>query len=140
MAENKTRPTTASVTGFMNAIGDRQMRADAKKVAAMMRRATGKRAKMWGPSIVGYGSYHYRYESGREGDFIITGFSPRKQALTVYIMPGFSSFSKLMSELGKYTTGKSCLYIKRLADVDEDVLEQLIRESVEYMRAHYETR
>lgn len=140
MADNKTQPTKASVTEFMNAIGDRQMRADAKKVAAMMRQATGKRARMWGPSIVGYGSYHYRYESGREGDFMITGFSPRKQALTVYIMPGFSRFPKLMAKLGKYKTGKSCLYIKRLADVDEVVLDQLIRDSVAHMRAHYETR
>ena len=139
MADNKTRPTRASVTAFMSAIGDRRMRADAKKVAAMMRRATGKRARMWGPSIVGYGSYHYRYASGREGDFMITGFSPRKQALTVYIMPGFSRFEELMAKLGKYKTGKSCLYIRRLADVDEAVLERLIGESVRYMRAHYET-
>ncbi len=139
MAENKTRPTSASVTAFMSTIDDRQMRADAKKVAAMMRRATGKRARMWGPSIVGYGSYHYRYASGREGDFMITGFSPRKQALTIYIMPGFSRFRDLMSKLGKYKTGKSCLYIRRLADVDETVLERLIGESVSYMRAHYET-
>lgn len=139
MADNKTRPTRASVTAFMAAIGDRQMRADAKKVAAMMRRATGKRARMWGPSIVGYGSYHYRYASGREGDFMITGFSPRKQALTIYIMPGFSRFEELMAKLGKYKTGKSCLYIRRLADVDEVVLERLIGESVRYMRAHYET-
>ena len=139
MADNKTQPTRASVTAFMAAIGDRQMRADAKKVAAMMRRATGKRARMWGPSIVGYGSYHYRYASGREGDHLITGFSPRKQALSIYIMPGFDRFQGLMSKLGKYTTGKSCLYIKRLADVDEAVLERLIDESVRYMRAHYET-
>lgn len=140
MADNKTRPTGSSVTAFMAAIEDPRMRADARKVAAMMRRATGKRARMWGPSIVGYGSYHYRYDSGREGDFMITGFSPRKQALTVYIMPGFGRFGKLMSKLGRYKTGKSCLYIKRLEDVDETVLEQLIRESVDYMRAHYETR
>ena len=140
MTDNKTRPTKANVTGFINAIDDRQMRADAKKFAAMMQRATGNRARMWGPSIVGYGGYHYRYESGREGDFMITGFAPRKQALTLYIMSGFSRFSKLMSKLGKYGTGKSCLYIKRLDDVDEDVLEQLIRESVEHRRAHYESR
>jgi hypothetical protein len=139
MADNKTRPTRASVTAFMAAIEDRKMRADAKQVAAMMRRATGKRARMWGPSIVGYGSYHYRYASGREGDYMITGFSPRRQALTIYIMPGFDRFQGLMSKLGKYTTGKSCLYIKRLADVDETVLERLIDESVKYMRAHYET-
>jgi len=139
MADNKTRPTRASVTAFMAAIEDRKMRADAKQVAAMMRRATGKRARMWGPSIVGYGSYHYRYASGREGDYMITGFSPRRQALTIYIMPGFDRFQGLMSKLGKYTTGKSCLYIKLLADVDETVLERLIDESVKYMRAHYET-
>ena len=139
MADNKTRPTRASVTAFMTAIRDPEMRTDTKKVAAMMRRATGKRARMWGPGIVGYGSYHYRYESGREGDFMITGFAPRKQALTIYIMPGFERFQGLMSKLGRYKTGKSCLYVKRLADVDETVLEQLIHESVGYMRAHYET-
>jgi hypothetical protein len=140
VAENKTRPTRASVSAFMNAIEDPGMRTDARKVAAMMRRATGKRATMWGPSIVGYGSHHYRYDSGREGDFLVTGFSPRKQALTVYIMPGFSHFADLMKKLGKYKTGKSCLYIRRLADIDEAVLERLVLESVKYMRAHYETR
>lgn len=139
MAENKTKATRASVTTFMNSIDDTQMRADARKVAAMMRRATGKRAKMWGASIVGYGTYHYRYASGREGDFMITGFSPRKQALTVYIMPGFTPFDKLMAKLGKYKTGKSCLYIKRLSDIDEIVLERLIGDSVEHMRKKYET-
>jgi hypothetical protein len=140
VADNKTRPSGASVTAFMDAIDDRQMRADARKVAAMMRRATGKRARMWGAGIVGYGSYHYRYESGREGDYLITGFSPRKRALTIYIKPGVSPFEHLMSKLGKYKTGKSCLYLNRLADVDEAVLERLINESVRYMRAHYETR
>jgi uncharacterized protein YdhG (YjbR/CyaY superfamily) len=140
MAELKTQPTRASVTEFLAGIDDRQQRADAKKVAAMMRRATGKRAKMWGASIVGYGSYHYKYASGREGDFMITGFSPRKQALTVYIMPGFSGLKKMMEKLGKYKTGKSCLYIKNLSDVDEKVLERLIDESVRQMRKRYETK
>jgi len=140
VAELKTRPTCASVTEFLAAVGDPQQRKDAKKVAAMMRRATGKRAKMWGASIVGYGSYHYRYASGREGDFMLTGFSPRKQALTVYVMPGFSGFSKLLEKLGKYKTGKSCLYIKRLADVDEKALEELIVDSVGKMRKRYETK
>ncbi|MDH3810211.1 MAG: DUF1801 domain-containing protein, partial [Gammaproteobacteria bacterium] len=139
MAENKTRATTASVTEFINAIEDRQKRADARKVAAIMRRVTGKRAKMWGPSIVGYGTYHYKYESGREGDFMIAGFSPRRQALTVYILAGFGRFDTLMGKLGKYKTGKSCLYIKRLSDVDEKVLEKLIDGSVKYMRNNYET-
>ena len=140
MAENKTQPTKASVTEFINAIDDKDKRADARKVAAMMRKATGKRAKMWGPSMVGYGSYHYRYASGREGDFMITGFSPRKQALTLYIMPGYGKFDALMKDLGKFKTGKACLYIKRLSDVDEDVLQNLISKSVEYMRANYETK
>jgi hypothetical protein len=139
MAENKTKATRASVTEFINSIDDKQMRADARKVAAMMRKATGKRARMWGASMVGYGTYHYRYESGREGDFMITGFSPRKRALAVYITPGFAPFKRLMAKLGKYKTGKSCLYINRLADVDEDVLERLIDDSVEHMRKKYET-
>ena len=139
MAENKTKATGASVTAFINSIDDTQKRADARKVAAMMRKATGKRAKLWGPSIVGYGTYHYKYASGREGDFLMTGFSPRKQALTVYVIPGFGHFETLMNKLGKYKTGKSCLYIKRLSDVDEKILEQLINRSVKYMREHYET-
>ena len=139
MAENKTKATRASVTEFINSIDDKQKRADARKVAAMMRKATGKRAKMWGTSIVGYGTYHYKYASGREGDFMVAGFSPRKQALTVYIMAGFSKYDALMKALGKYKTGKSCLYIKRLSDVDEKVLQRLINESVKYMRDNYET-
>lgn len=140
MAENKTQPTRRSVTALINGIDDLQKRADAKKIAAMMRKATGARAAMWGPSIVGYGRYHYRYESGREGDFMLTGFSPRKQALTVYIIPGFKPFESLMKKLGVYKTGKSCLYIKRLSDVDEGVLEHLIVESVKHMRRNYETK
>ena len=139
MAENKTKPTKLSVTSFLESVEDRQKRADCRKVAAMMRRATGKRAKMWGASIVGFGTYHYKYESGREGDFMLTGFSPRKQALSVYIMPGFSKYGALMKKLGKFKTGKSCLYIKRLADVDEGVLEKLIDRSVKDMRRKYET-
>ena len=139
MAENKTKKTGASVTEFLNSIDNPQMRADAKKVASMMRRVTGKRAKMWGSSIVGYGTYHYKYDSGREGDFMVTGYSPRKQALTVYIIPGFSKFGPLMKKLGKYKTGKSCLYIRRLSDVDENVLEQLIDRSVQLMHKKYET-
>ena len=139
MAENKTKATKASVTEFMDSIEDPQKRADARKLAAMMRKVTGKRARMWGSSIVGYGTYHYKYASGREGDFMVAGFSPRKQALAVYIMAGFGRFDALMSELGKYKTGKSCLYIKRLSDVDEKILEKLIAESVKYMRKHYET-
>ena len=105
----------------------------------MMRAATGSRARMWGTSIVGYGSYHYQYASGREGDWMLVGFSPRKQNLVVYIMPGFDRFARLLEKLGKYKTGKSCLYIKRLADIDEAVLERLISDSVADMRSRYET-
>lgn len=140
MAENKTKPTTLSVTAFVNSIEDREKRADVKKVAAMMRRATGNRPRMWGTSIVGYGEYHYKYASGREGDFMITGYSPRKLALTVYIIAGFKSFDPLMKKLGKYKTGRSCLYIKRLSDVDEKTLERLIAGSVKYMRKNYPTK
>lgn len=140
MTTNKTQPTALKVSEFINGIEDRQQRVDAKKIAAMMRRATGKRARMWGASIVGYGQYHYKYDSGREGDFMITGFSPRKQALSVYIMPGFDQFDGLMKKLGKYKTGKSCLYLKRLSDVDEKVLEKLITGSVKFMRNKYPTK
>ena len=139
MAENKTKPTNVRVSDFLNGVENPTRRADAKKVASIMRRITGKRAAMWGPSMVGYGKYHYHYQSGRKGEWMLTGFSPRKQALTIYIMPGFSRFRDLMAKLGKYKTGKSCLYIRRLADVDETVLERLIGESVSYMRAQYET-
>ena len=139
MAELKTKKNNAGVAAFLNGIEDKQKRADAKKVSAMMRAATGSRAKMWGTAIVGFGSYHYKYASGREGDWMLVGFSPRKQNLTVYIMPGFKQFDALMAKLGKYSTGKSCLYLKRLADVDERVLEKLIVGSVRYMRSKYET-
>ena len=140
MAENKTKPTQMSVTEFINSIDDEDRRKDVKKIAAMMRKATGKKAKMWGPSIVGYDQYHYKYDSGREGDFMITGFSPRKQSLTLYVMPGFKGFDDLMKKLGKHKTGKSCLYINRLSDVDEKVLEKLITESVKLMRQKYPAR
>ena len=140
MAGNKTKVTTASVASFLNDIADKQKRADAKKVAAIMRKATGCRAKMWGSSIVGYGKYHYKYASGREGDWALTGFSPRKRDLTVYIMPGFTPFETLMNRLGKYKTGKSCLYINKLADIDESVLEELISESVKLMRERYSVK
>ncbi|MDH3430467.1 MAG: DUF1801 domain-containing protein [Gammaproteobacteria bacterium] len=140
MAENKTKATKASVSAFLNAIKDTRQRADAKKVAAMMRKATGKRARMWGTSIVGFGSYHYKYASGHEGDWALVGFSPRKQNLVVYIMPGVAEFPELMSKLGKYKIGKSCLYLKKLEDVDEAVLQKLIDQSVILMRKRYSVK
>lgn len=140
MAELKTRPTGASVTAFIKSIDDARMRADVKKVAAMMRKATGSRAKMWGSSMVGYGSYSYSNTAGKNFKWMLTGFSPRKQALTVYIMCGFSRFESLMQSLGKYKTGKSCLYVRKLSDIDETVLQKLIDKSVKRMREVYETK
>jgi len=137
VAENKTKPNNASVTEFLNGIEDRQKRADCRVISKMMRDATGKRAKMWGAAIVGYDKYDYTYSSGRSGTFMVTGFSPRAQNISVYIMPGFSKFSKLMKQLGKHKTGKSCLYIKKLEDVDQAVLARLIKESVQEMRRLY---
>jgi len=137
MAENKTKETKASVASFLNAIEDTRKRADAKKVAAMMRKATGNRAKMWGSSMVGLGKYHYQYPSGCDGDWMLVGFAPRKQNLVVYIMPGFSTFAPLMKKLGKYKTGKSCLYLNKLEDVDVKVLQKLISDSVKLMRKRY---
>jgi hypothetical protein len=130
MAELKTQPTGASVGAFLNGIEDAKKRKDAKAVHKMMREITGKRPKMWGPDIIGYGSYHYRYASGREGEWFLTGFSPRKQALTLYIMSGFYGEEPLLKKLGKYKTGKACLYLKKLEDVDEGVLRKLIEKSV----------
>ncbi|MDX1516315.1 MAG: DUF1801 domain-containing protein [Woeseiaceae bacterium] len=140
MAELKTRPTKASVTAFINDIDDKQKRADARKVAAMMRKATGSRAKMWGPSIVGFGSYSYSNTAGKDFEWMLTGFSPRAQALTLYIMSGFGGYADLMKKLGKYKTGKSCLYIKKLADVDVTVLQTLIEKSVAHLRGKYDSR
>jgi hypothetical protein len=137
MAEMKTTENKKSVASFLSTIEDVQKRADCKAIAKMMRDATGKRAKMWGTAIVGFDKYDYKYESGRSGTFMITGFSPRAQNISVYIMPGFSKFGTLMKKLGKHKTGKSCLYIKRLADVDEKILSRLIRESVKEMRRIY---
>ena len=139
MAANKTKETKASVASFLNAIEDKRKRSDAKKVAAMMRKATGKRAKMWGAAIVGYGNYHYKYASGREGDWILVGFSPRKQNMVVYIVSGFKTHAALMKKLGKHKTGKSCLYINKLADVDLETLRELIQQSVDHIVRTNET-
>lgn len=137
MAELKTKKTEASVGDFLDAVKDETRRADCKSVARLLQKVTGEKPKMWGASIVGFGTYHYVYESGRAGDWPVAGFSPRAQALTLYIMSGFDGEPALMAKLGKYKTGKSCLYLKSLADVDIKVLEQLIARSVEYIRRKY---
>jgi hypothetical protein len=133
MAELKTTPNEQSVEEFLNSVADEKKRQDCLAVLDLMKKATGAEPKMWGSSIVGFGEYHYKYESGREGDWFLTGFSPRKQNLTLYIMAGFTRYDELMAQLGKYKTGKSCLYIKKLEDVNMDVLRKLVVESVAHM-------
>ena len=137
MSDLKTRPTASSVDAFIDAVDDENKRADCRVAARMMAEITGAEGVMWGASIVGFGDYHYRYASGREGDFFEAGFSPRKRALTIYVMAGFSEYEDLLGTLGKYTTGKSCLYVKRLSDVDLDVLREILTRSVAYIRAKY---
>lgn len=135
MAELKTKPDDdASVEEFLAGVVE-ERRADCAELIEIMGRATGAEPRMWGPSIVGFGSYHYKYDSGREGDWFLTGFSPRKQALTLYIMAGFERYDDLMRRLGRHSTGKSCLYVRRLDDVDLDVLTELVQASVDHMAA-----
>jgi hypothetical protein len=133
MAELKTKPTEQSVEQFLQGVPDEQRRQDCFTMLELMRQITGTDPKLWGSSIVGFGSYHYKYASGHEGDSFLTGFSPRKQNLTLYIMPGFDQYDALMQKLGKHTTGKSCLYIKRLTDIDLPTLRELIQQSFNHM-------
>ncbi len=134
MAELKTKLNDGDVIAFLNTVADERKRQDCFAVLDLMRRVTGAEPKMWGDSIVGFDSYRYAYASGRSGDWMLTGFSPRAQNITLYIMAGFDQYDALLARLGKYKTGKSCLYIKRLADVDTAVLEALVAASVEHMR------
>ncbi len=137
MATNKTAATKLSVSEFLKNVRNDKRRKDAEVVLKLMREITGKRACMWGGSLIGFDSYHYKYDSGREGDMPMVGLSPRAQSLTIYIMPGFSQFDAMMEKLGKHTTGKSCLYIKRLEDVDMAVLKKLIVASYKHMQKKY---
>ncbi len=130
----KTKETSASVEDFLNGIADEDRRADSFEVLDIFKRVTGEEPKMWGPSIVGFGSRVLKYESGRELDWMLTGFSPRKGNLTLYIMDGFTRYDDLMSRLGKHKTGKSCLYVQKLSDIDQGVLEDLISESLTNIR------
>jgi hypothetical protein len=129
MAELKTKPTRVDPEKFVDSIKDERRRADAKALLAMMTRVTGESPRMWGPAIVGFGSYHYVYASGREGDWCITGFSPRKDSLTVYLLPGLQAHQTNLEKLGKVTTGKSCIYIKNLADVHMPTLEKMVKQA-----------
>lgn len=135
MAELKTQENDASVEDFLNGIPDERKRADAFKIMQIMQEISGEPPRMWGDSIVGYGHYHYRYASGRTGEWPLVAFSPRKQNLTLYIMSGFDQYDELRAALGKHKVGKSCLYINKLADVDEATLREMVRQSVDHMRA-----
>ncbi len=137
MYELKTKQNELSVDANIDAIADETRREDCRTVIKLMTKATKEKPKMWGPSIVGFGSYHYKYDSGHEGDMCITGFSSRKNDLTLYLIPGFEQRAELMEKLGKHKNGKSCLYIKRLADIDQKVLTELITLSVKEMKARY---
>ena len=133
MSELKTKVNDASVVEFLHKVPDERKREDSFAVLKLMEEITGHEAKMWGPSIVGFGQYHYKYASGREGDMPLTGFSPRKQALTLYITSGFDKYEELLASLGKHSTGKACLYIKRLSDVNLATLCEIIQQSVKHM-------
>jgi Domain of unknown function (DU1801) len=135
MAENKTKPTAKSVPEFLDQIADPQRKADCLVIADLMEELTGAEPKMWGDSIVGFGDYSYKYASGREGDWFLAGFSPRKQNLSLYIMGYLETYSDLLKQLGKFKHGKACLYIKKLEDVDIEVLKSLIINSIKHLKA-----
>ncbi|HSG16589.1 MAG TPA: DUF1801 domain-containing protein [Anaerolineae bacterium] len=133
MAELKTKPNDQDVEAFLNSVEDEGKRQACFTVKEIMEDVTEAEARMWGDSIVGFGTYRYKYASGREGEWMLTGFSPRKRNLTLYIMSGFDEYDLLLDKLGKYSTGKSCLYIKKIEDVDLDVLRELVDQSVKHM-------
>jgi Domain of unknown function (DU1801) len=134
MAELKTKRNEASVDDFLNAIKDEQVREDCRTIADIMQKATKAKPQMWGSSIVGFGAYHYKYASGREGDWMLIAFSPRKQNITLYIYSGFEGYDELMGKLGKYSGGKACVYIKRLSDIHLPTLKKIINASVKHKR------
>jgi Domain of unknown function (DU1801) len=138
MAKNKTTETEHSVTDFMNSVTDEKKRMDSFQIIEMINSLTSLVPKMWGPSIVGFGSYHYKYESGHEGDAPLIGLSPRKNAITIYLAPNFINKAELLKLLGKHTTGKGCLYINNLEDVDIEVLKEMIAASLDHMKQHYQ--
>ena len=137
MAELKTRPNNQNVDDFLQTVSDPAKREDCQSVLDIMKQITQQEPKMWGDSMVGFGNYHYQYTSGREGNWFLTGFSPRKQSLTIYIMSGFDQFDPLMSQLGKYKNSKSCLYVKKLDDIDLGILKELIAESIKLLSKRY---
>jgi hypothetical protein len=137
MAEPKTKPTKVSAEKYIAALGSEEQRDDAQRLVELMRKVTKQEPKMWGPSIVGFGSYHYKYETGREGDSALAAFAARGRELVVYIATGFEGRDELMAQLGKHKVGKVCVYIRRLADVDLKVLEKLVAKSVAHTKRRY---
>lgn len=137
MAENKTKMNEDSVTAFLESVTDERKKADCYAILKLMEELSGEKAKMWGESIIGFGSYHYKYESGREGDFMRIGFAPRKQNISLYLIAGANRDQELLQKLGKHKTGKSCLYINKLADVNLDVLREMIISSLEHMQRRF---
>lgn len=133
MAELKTRPTDESVQSFLEGVENPKRKEDSFRILELMKEVTGEEPRMWGDSIIGFGSYRYKYKSGREAEWMLTGFSPRKQNLTLYIMSGFDDYDELLGKLGKYKTGKSCLYINKIEDVDQEVLKKLVKQSADHM-------
>ena len=140
MTDLKTKPTDKSVTEFLKNVENTKRKEDSFKILKIMQEVSQEEPVMWGDSIVGFGSYHYKYASGREVDWLQIGFSPRKQSLTIYIMDGFEKYGGLLSKLGKYKTGKSCLYINKLEDISFPVLKELMSESLKYVKEHFDNR
>src|SRR5690606_19478449 len=138
MAKNKTTYTEVKVEDFINTVESEQKRADAFRLAELMSQWSGFEARMWGPSIIGFGNYHYKYESGHEGDAPIIGFSPRKAAFSLYVYSPTETSKKLLDELRKYTMAKACIYVKKLSDINLDVLEKLCHESIAYVNEHHQ--
>lgn len=136
-AANKTRPTTMSVTAFINAVENETRRRDAKTLLAMMKKVTGEKAKMWGPSIIGFGEYHYKYESGREGDMLAVGFSPRKANMVLYVLGSLGADEPMLKKLGPYKHGKSCLYVNSLDKVDVTILEKIVAKSYKQTKKNW---
>tara|TARA_R110000782_G_scaffold236349_2_gene322488 strand:- start:682 stop:1116 length:435 start_codon:yes stop_codon:yes gene_type:complete len=138
-ADNKTKPTSVTPRAYISGLDEGRRKREADILLPWFETVTGLKGRMWGPSMIGFGRYHYKYDSGREGDFMMTGFAPRKAAMTLYIMPGYRDMSETLARLGPHRIGKSCLYINRLESVDMDVLAEIVTDGVAYMRKNYET-
>lgn len=137
MATNITQPTQIPVIDFVNSVEDERKKKDSLHLLELMRDVSGHEPVMWGPSIIGFGSYHYKYESGHEGDAPLIGFSPRKAAISLYVFTGLEEHEKFLEDLGKFKRGKACIYVKKMADVDEESLKRLIRETIDFLQTKY---